>query len=415
MPEEDRVFDVTRPSRVGASAHSKPVIVGHHPTMSDPMVRHKRKPDSKLTKVSIHDDSPDTGGAVAKEDVSSSAPAIIEPTKEESPFSNSQPPASETVQPDGYSPADTDSTISVAADGSVTTGHAHDLKAESDEHSVYDTPTEPEAPEGPIPEGPMHPIESLHVMPGNKKKRWPWVVLVILLLLVGAYLAIDSNLIHTNINLPVHFFKQKTSSSPPAASTSSGSQSSGSTASSIPAGFTQYKLANTSITFDAPTAWGQPTSTTEPGFTARGGSNTSDGTYAYVVSFATNKDVQIAVTSAKYLPTARAATYYDFLQWCKGTNDGKIYKTVLHYSTANGVDTPTTATCDQGPLTDATILNASTIVQNKTTAPDGKTVIGDLYTKNLTGTDLVVFRVKDAAMTNGNEIKQLLNTVQTGS
>jgi hypothetical protein len=46
-------------------------------------------------------------------------------------------------------------------------------------------------------------------------------------------------------------------------------------------------------------------------------------------------------------------------------------------------------------------------------AGDGKTVIGDIYVKNLSGTALPVFRVKDAAGKNGTEIKQLLSTIKT--
>src|SRR3954465_4952486 len=34
-----KVFDVSRPSQTGPDATSKPIIVGHHPMMSDPMVR----------------------------------------------------------------------------------------------------------------------------------------------------------------------------------------------------------------------------------------------------------------------------------------------------------------------------------------------------------------------------------------
>jgi hypothetical protein len=121
----------------------------------------------------------------------------------------------------------------------------------------------------------------------------------------------------------------------------------------------------------------------------------------------------MVVTSDKFLPPARATLYYDYLQWCTGTNDAKIYKSLLHFATGTDkVDVPTTVTCDQGPLADATKVNETTILQAKTKAPDGKADLGDLYTKNLTDKDLVVIRVKDTTMTHGADIKTLLGTVK---
>jgi hypothetical protein len=99
------------------------------------------------------------------------------------------------------------------------------------------------------------------------------------------------------------------------------------------------------------------------------------------------------------------------LQWCNGTNDNKIYKSVLNFTTANGVSTPSTVSCDQGPLTDATKLTDNTIVQLKTKDATGA-VIGDLYTKNLSEASLPVFRIKDATMSNGDNIKLMLPTVK---
>jgi hypothetical protein len=235
------------------------------------------------------------------------------------------------------------------------------------------------------------------------------IMLIVLLLLVGGYLVIDSGLIKTSINLPLHVFKQKTDT--PAVATTPPAQNPATATAAVPTGFTEYKLAGTTITFAAPTTWGQPASDTEAGYTSRGTAAKSDGTYAYLVTFATNKDIQIAVTSAKFLPVARGTTYYDYLQWCTGTSDSKTYLSVLHFSTANKVDTPTTVACDQGPLNDATKLDSSTIVELAAKSADG-TSLGDLYTKNLTSADLPVFRVKDAAMTSSADIKKLLLTVK---
>jgi hypothetical protein len=62
----------------------------------------------------------------------------------------------------------------------------------------------------------------------------------------------------------------------------------------------------------------------------------------------------------------------------------------------------------------ATKINDTTMVQTKAVDSENK-VIGDIYTKNLKDTDLPVFRVKDATLTNTDSIKKLLATVQVGA
>ncbi len=253
------------------------------------------------------------------------------------------------------------------------------------------------------------------------RRRWTKILglllVALILVVVGGYLAIDAGLIKSNIKLPFHIFNQQKSSSPKTATSSAPAAAPSKpapAAPSVPTGFTAYTLTGTSFSFDYPTAWGAPVVKTDPGFSKRSVTGTTDGTYAYQVNFATNKDVQAVFTSSKYLPTTRALLYYDYLQWCVGTNDGKFYKQTLHFTTTAGVDTPSTVTCDQGPLADATKIDNQTIVQLKTKDAAGA-VLGDLYTQNLTDGDLVVLHVKDAAMTNATNIKTLLTTVKTSS
>jgi hypothetical protein len=264
-------------------------------------------------------------------------------------------------------------------------------------------------------------VAPLHVPQGaGPHRRIPkvlkWTALLVLLVVIAGYLAIDLGLVKSDTNLPFHIFnkqKKKTVAivtppvvqNPPPAPTGP----------VVPDGFTAYKVEGANISLDYPTAWGKPTATADPGFSKRGGTNKTDGTYAYLVNFATNKDVQLAVTSSKYLPAARGAQYYDYLQWCTGTNDGKFYKQSLHFTSASGVDTPGTIACDQGPLADATKLDDITIVQLKTKSADGKTILGDLYTQNLSKGDYAVLRVMDAKMANADNIKKLLGTVSIDS
>jgi hypothetical protein len=253
-------------------------------------------------------------------------------------------------------------------------------------------------------------IEGLHFA-APKRRRSPAkiIILAILLILVAGYLLIDSGTINPGFTMPFHVFKQETpvsTSNTPAIQKQPAVQ-----APATPAGFKEYKISGTTITFAAPTAWGDPTSTTDTGYSKRSAGAQPDGIYAYLVNFSANKDIQIAVTSSKFLPATRGAQYYDFLQWCTGTNDGQVYQSVLNFSTANKVDTPTTVTCSVGPLSGVTKIDDSSIVQAKAADSTGK-VAGDIYTKNLTSTDLVVFRVKDGAMANSSDIKQLLGTVK---
>ncbi|MBX4197421.1 hypothetical protein KW801_02595 [Candidatus Saccharibacteria bacterium] len=405
MPDENRVFDVAKPGHASPQATSKPVIVGHQPTMSDPMVKGDEPNDTEPTRIMVHDEN---RLPTPEEPADLGAPAIMEP-KDDLPAENNmealadQPliPMPDEPKPDFESASEHQSPF-----------ETH----ETTDTSVHETsaPDPDQLPDTPPDDAPIEPIghvEGLHVSPPRRRLSLKWVSLVILLLIAGAYLAIDDGLIGSSINLPFHVFKQKSETPATSAPTASQNQSNANTV-TVPAGFTEYKLAGTAITFAAPTAWGQPTSNTDPGFTNRSTNAKSTGTYAYIVDFATNKDVQVAVTSSKLLPTTRSTLYYDFLQWCTGTSDGKVYLSILHFSTANKVDTPTTVACDQGPLTDATKQDATTIVELKAKDVNGG-VLGDIYTKNLNSTDLPVFRVKDKAMASSADIKTLLSTVKS--
>lgn len=378
MPEENRVFDVTKPSHVNPSATSRPVIVGHQPTMNDPMVREGGEP----TRIQVNDDSERQAF-----------------TPEPAPEPELSEPPKDFGAPGLFS--------SSGRESSSDQPYPHSSLGQSDPPAaIYHPPENTTTTADNI-----EPIDDTQFnRPHRKKRKWPKMVLALLVLAIAAYLLIDAGVFGSGINLPVHIFKQKqkntASNTPPPASNAA-------TTPSVPAGFKEYKLAGTNLTFAAPTAWGDPTSSTDPGYSQRGGTNQSDGTYAYLVNFATNKDVQIAVTSSKFLPTARATLYYDYLQWCTGTNDGKIYESILHFTTANKINTPTTITCDQGPVPSVVQVDSTTILQPKAVDTSGKT-IGDIYTKNLTDPSLVVFRVKDAAMTNGTDIKTLLTTVNVG-
>jgi hypothetical protein len=251
---------------------------------------------------------------------------------------------------------------------------------------------------------------------GGGGKKSSMIILLILAIIVGVYLAIDAGVIGKNINLPFHVFKQKnepkTAVDVNPAAVANKPAASANTAAALPDGFVNYKLAGTELNIPYPSAWGAPTVTPELGYSKRSAGAKADMNYAYVVNFATNKDVQIAITSGQYLPPTRTtATYYDSLQWCVGTVDAtKYYKQTLHFTTAAGIDTPSTVTCDQGPLTDVTKINDTTIVQIGAKDAAGA-ALGDLYTRNLKIVALPVMRVKDTTAKNSDNIKKILDNL----
>lgn len=239
------------------------------------------------------------------------------------------------------------------------------------------------------------------------RKAFLWIFLGLFLLVIAGYLAIDSGVVKTEVNLPYHFFKQTTVTTDKGTVTKT-TASNTSTNSPTPAGFSAYDDSALPFSFNYPTAWGSPAVTTEPGFSKRGGDNKSDGIFAYFVTFDSNKDVQMVVTSGILLPPTRATQYYDYLSWCIDPADKKTYQSILTFTTTAGVDTPSKITCNQGPLNNVAAVDGSTIVQLNTKSTDGK-AFGDVYTKNLENTNIPVVRVRDTTMTNGDNIKVLLN------
>lgn len=342
MNEDKKFFDVSKPRTVGPDPTSKPVIVGHQPTMpADPMLRG----DTPQT------DTPQNMGEISISHDTPVAPPAAQPEVSDLP-----PTAKIPDEPP---------------------------------HGSYETQ---------LPAG-----KSVH---HHRPRIWVWIIIV-LVLLASIYAAVDAK---TNL-LPLHIFPRsdKTSGN---SSANISSQSQAITKSTVPTGFSSYQVTGTTIEFDYPTSWGEPTTAKDSGFSQRGTGKTSDGVHAYIIHFATNKDVEVAVTSSKYLPVARAALYYDYLQWCSGTNDGKFYKESLHFTTANGIDTSGTVACDQGPLTDASKISNALIVQNKTKDASGAD-LGDVYTANLNVTGLPVLRVKDIKMVNADDIKILVSSIAT--
>jgi hypothetical protein len=156
---------------------------------------------------------------------------------------------------------------------------------------------------------PLANVEALHFEPRHRSGGAKWLILGLLVLLVAAYLAIDAGIIASGVKLPFHIFSQKTTPTPASTTTPPASQNTQAPTSNLPAGFKKYNLTDTDISFAAPSSWGSADSTSENGYSSRSATAKPDGVYAYLVTFSNNKDVQIAVTSSKFLPPARGAQY----------------------------------------------------------------------------------------------------------
>jgi hypothetical protein len=425
MPDDTKVFDVSKPGRSAPTPTSRPVIVTQRPenmdsTVNGPSQPAMGPPDVSGTPIHVSMADEEPVNVMTQPSQPSTSPINEGQNQEHFPPapSGATIPPHELDQPNqperngagsNFTPL---SNLIPNVEGKGDTGSYGSHHVDNLPESHPGEPGWREAPPMPTSKG------------AGPKRRWPkvlmWLFFLLLLAAAGAYLAIDDGLIKSDIKLPYHIFnKQKTSTTttppPPVKSTQPVSQPPAE--SSVPVGFTSYKVADANTSFAYPTAWGAPVVTKDPGFSKRGGTNKTDGTHAYLIDFPTNKDVEVALTSSKYLPATNSARYFDFLQWCTGTNDGKYYKQTLHYITdSTKVDTPSTIVCDQGPLTDATKLDDTTIIQQKTGVVDSaatpKPTIADLYTKNLASKDITVLHVKDVSMKNSDNIKKLLTTVK---
>lgn len=387
------VFDINKPNTYGAAPSGRPVIVGHRPTMPDPMVT--AQPSAAGSKIKVKIDEPPE------------PPAVMQ----------GEPQLSPPFKPDGGLAASDDGSaaqqapyMAVSDLTGITQDQASRFVKNTKASEISDEQVDTTNPKPSVFGSSNHGLVNDG---GPSKRRKPraksWLLpLLILFVLSGAYLAIDKGLILSSINLPVHIFKKTV----PAATTPQSANPS--TQVTVPSGFTSTKLVEAKLTFAYPTVWGAPTAATDQGFSKRTKDGKADTPHAYVITFPNNKDVELTVTSSKILSPRAVAqyVYYDFLGWCVGTVDSNYYAAALNFVTENNIDTPSTVACNIGPLSSVTKLDNDTIVQANIKNADGKTLVGDIYTKNLTNTNFMAAHVRDATMKNAELIKTMLGTIQ---
>ncbi len=182
-PEEQnrqQFHDVSRPGHRGPTPTSRPVIVGHRPTMPDPML-HERP---------MHH----------QPEVPTSAPA--RPPGPPMPIDGFSLPPKHHPQP----------TQPVApAHSNHYMPEPMALESEPLIPTHHHQPT-PQHHHQPMPDTNDHIPQASDGLSETKKHRsvmWP-IIIVLLVILIGLYLLIDSGVIHTSIEMPFHLFRQET-------------------------------------------------------------------------------------------------------------------------------------------------------------------------------------------------------------
>lgn len=232
-----QVMDVHRPGKVAPSASSKPVIVGHKPTVQDPMVNEEKsmpEDDSKEHKIEVKRTAPKVIAPLStSEEVASEAEAETDalPGVEQVAEKDS----ADTTEPtDVESESEELSTATDSKSDSRSEPRKHESKkpSKSNESSVVDAVASKAAKNKDKKADQqteeikkrLSEVEKLveekkyfvHTSQTTKKQRRNGLLalLIILLLLVGSYLALDAQLIKNDIELPYEFFEETTQPEP---------------------------------------------------------------------------------------------------------------------------------------------------------------------------------------------------------
>lgn len=211
VPEKKQIMDIRRPGKSPANATSRPIIVGHGAMIKDPMV---------------HDKGTEIVSDVAP--VETTHPEILAEPKPELVLT----PEAASVSGAAIDTAaiDAKNNTSVAGESAVTTPELQtETSNTSDDSIIVDTVAGQATlsrEEKQIKSDEAAHQEALKKLIDDKtyflrvsqprtvrsKSRIGIVLIVLALLIIGAYLLVDSGVIKTGIDLPFHVFKQATKS-----------------------------------------------------------------------------------------------------------------------------------------------------------------------------------------------------------
>lgn len=307
--EDKKHFDVSKPRRKSPDPTSKPIIVGHHPMMPDPMILEEREKAPKPITVISDGDEPEslTVTNSNKKDESleigtEDSPVVVpaDPAPEAKPEqSDEQPMPPPEVPPESapgaifHPPEKTDKLDAplaeptseetkeempesllaepeapVAAAGTVAV--AEGIK----EEPVAETPIDKLAGKEPAPPVPAEPPagQELHIPAGtghaqvrHKPRIWVWITIGIIIL-IWIYAAVDAL---TNTKLPLEFFENSNQTAQPVTNASVQTATPAQTtppatsAFVLPSGWTWYENKALGFKFAHPKEWGTVTASSE--------------------------------------------------------------------------------------------------------------------------------------------------------
>lgn len=227
VQQKPGIFDISKPHRITPSASGRPIIVGHHPTMPDPMVRHDEaklpKPSNEKT-VPVKDEDAAAGVTpVAVTSVSTEepktevpSPAEHQPETPEAPLPTETPaPPQEEIKP----PEPQSEAAPVLEEVPAAPTPTLPPEAEPASPAPLTSGTEQQAADIPKPAQPAKPDR--HDLIGTKPLPIPkgagpysrtrrltlWSLSAVLLLLLF-YVLLDAKVIPNSLNLPIHLFKR---------------------------------------------------------------------------------------------------------------------------------------------------------------------------------------------------------------
>ncbi|HEY5550143.1 MAG TPA: hypothetical protein VIK37_03035 [Candidatus Saccharimonadales bacterium] len=229
--EDKKHFDISKPRRHGPDPTSKPIIVGHHPMMPDPMIREERQKATKPINVASDGETPEsvqvrqdekTPEEPAKPDnlpnlSDISAPHEVSPalTPSAEPIPELVKPQAPTVTPE-HAPGAVFPPSSPTPENSAAPAETRMPEAPPSTATMPAArPLQPvvKTPEPPIPPEPptgqeLH-IPAGHTAVHHKPRIWVWL-LIALIILIWVYVAVD---ILTDVSLPYEIFKNSASGS----------------------------------------------------------------------------------------------------------------------------------------------------------------------------------------------------------
>jgi len=187
---EPKSFDINVPSRVNPSATSRPVIVGHRPIMTDPMMRPASAGPLPSAPAPVHVAKVIQVSDEVRNDLVAAQPLQM-------PTSNDKPP--EPLAAVSPEPPHGPDTLAEPA-GSMP-------PASSIPPPTVAAPLPP-APEPDLTHLPHVPIAHTHHQQSKVKNAVLWFLIIGFLLIFAAYVLIDAGLVSSSIKLPVHIFNQ---------------------------------------------------------------------------------------------------------------------------------------------------------------------------------------------------------------